>query len=101
VLVLVLAPGMGAKGAAVANVGGEAVAGLLGVTFLIRVEDGLGFPWTTLGKVILAIAPAAALALIPGLPDVAVAVLATIVYAVLLLLLRAVPSELIDALPRR
>jgi O-antigen/teichoic acid export membrane protein len=101
VLVLALAPGMGAEGAALANVGGEVVAGFLGVAFLVRLEQGLAFPWSTLGKVVLALAPAAALTLIPALPELVVAGLATIVYGGLLLLLRAVPSELIDALPRR
>jgi O-antigen/teichoic acid export membrane protein len=101
VLVLTLAPSLGAEGGAYANVGGETVSALVGVALLTRAERGLRVPWGTVLKVAIAIAPAAALALIPGLPDVVIAVLATIVYAVLLLALRAVPSELLDALPRR
>jgi O-antigen/teichoic acid export membrane protein len=100
-LVLGLAPGMGAEGGAIGNVGGEAVAALIGITFLIRLEEGLAFPWPTLGKVAVALAPAAALVLVPGLPDVVIAALATVVYGALLLVLRAVPSELLDALPGR
>jgi O-antigen/teichoic acid export membrane protein len=101
VLVLSLAPGLGAEGGAYANVGGETVSALVGIALLTRTEHGLSIPWPTVGKVIVAIAPAAALVLIPGLPDVAVAALATVVYGALLLALRAVPSELLDAIPGR
>jgi O-antigen/teichoic acid export membrane protein len=100
-LVLALAPGMGAEGGAVANVGGEALSALLGVVFLVRLERGLQIPWGTLAKVGAAVAPGAALVLVPGLPDVVVAALATGIYAGVLLALRAVPSEILDALPRR
>jgi O-antigen/teichoic acid export membrane protein len=100
-LVLALAPSLGAEGGAYANVGGETVSALVGVALLTRAENGLRIPWPTVLKVAFAIAPAAAVALIPGLPDIAAAVLATIVYAGLLLALRAVPQELLDAIPRR
>jgi O-antigen/teichoic acid export membrane protein len=100
-LVLALAPGIGAEGGAVANVGGESLAALFGVVFLVRLERGLKIPWGTIAKVAAALAPAAALVLVPGVPDLVVAVLATGVYAGVLLALRAVPSEIMDALPRR
>jgi len=101
VLALALAPGLGAKGGALANVGGESVAALTGIVLLMRAERGLRLPWETAARVVVAIAPAAAVALIPGMPEIVAAVAATVVYGALLLVLRAVPSELLDALPRR
>jgi len=99
-LVLTLAPGMGADGAAVANVAGESVSAAVGLFFLSRLERGFHFPWGTLVKVAIALAPASALALVPGVPQIAIAAAATLVYGAVLLALRAVPQELIDAIPR-
>src|SRR3954449_6553565 len=73
VLVLALAPSLGAEGGAYANVGGETVSAIVGVGLLTRAENGLRIPWPTVLKVAVAIAPAAAVALIPGLPDIAAA----------------------------
>jgi O-antigen/teichoic acid export membrane protein len=100
VMVLVLAPGMGAEGAAVANVVGEGVSATIGLVFLTRLQRGFRFPWATLAKVAIALAPAGALALIPGVPDIAIAAVATLVYGGALLVLRAIPQELLDAVPR-
>jgi O-antigen/teichoic acid export membrane protein len=99
VLTLVLAPGMGAQGGAVANAGGEGLSALLGLAFLVRAQDGLKIPWATAAKVALAAAAGGAPALVPGLPDIPTAVAATIVFAAVLLLLRAIPDELLDAVP--
>ncbi|MEA2492464.1 MAG: hypothetical protein QOJ29_375 [Thermoleophilaceae bacterium] len=100
VLVLAFAPGMGAEGGALANVGGESVSAIVGLALLVRAESGLRVPWATVGKVALAVAPAGAVAL-TSLPDIVVAAVATLVYAALLFILRAVPQELIDAIPGR
>lgn len=101
VLVLALAPSMGAEGGAIANVGGETVSAVVGIALLIRADPGLRFPWGTAGKVAVALVPAAAVWLVPGLGDIPTAIVATVIYAALLLLLKAIPSELIDAIPRR
>jgi O-antigen/teichoic acid export membrane protein len=101
ILVLALAPSLGAKGGAYANVGGESVAAIVGIALLARAEHGLRIPWPTVVKVVAALIPAGAVALIPGIPDIVAAVASTVVYGGLLLVLRAVPQELIDAIPRR
>jgi hypothetical protein len=56
--------------------------------------------WLWCAMVALALAPAAALALIPGVPEIAIAAAATLVYGGALLVLRAIPQELLDAVPR-
>jgi O-antigen/teichoic acid export membrane protein len=98
VLTLALAPGTGAQGAAIASVLGESLAAVLAVWFVVRTQPELHIPWGTVAKVALAAAAAGALALLP-VPAVAIAVLATIVYGGVLLLLRAVPGELLDLVP--
>jgi O-antigen/teichoic acid export membrane protein len=98
-LTLALAPGMGAQGGAIANAGGEGLSALLGLAFLARAEVGLRIPLATIAKVALAVAAGGALTLL-GLPQVVTAALATLVFAAVLLALRAVPDELLDAVPR-
>jgi O-antigen/teichoic acid export membrane protein len=99
-LVLGFAPSMGAEGGAIANVGGESVSAVLGVVFLMRADPGLRFPWATAAKTVVALAPAGAVVLL-GLGDIVTAAIATVVYAALLFVLRALPQELIEAIPRR
>jgi O-antigen/teichoic acid export membrane protein len=99
-LVLGLAPSMGAEGGAIANVGGESIGAIVALVLLTRADTGLKFPWDSARKALAALVPAGALVLL-GLPDIVTAVLATAVYAGLLFVLRAVPQELIDAVPRR
>jgi O-antigen/teichoic acid export membrane protein len=98
VLTLVFAPGLGAQGGAIANVGGESLAALLGLFFLVRAEVGMHIPYVTFAKAAVGVAAGGALVML-GLPDVVTAVLATIVMGAVLLALRAIPDELLDALP--
>jgi O-antigen/teichoic acid export membrane protein len=98
VLTLTLAPGLGAQGGGIANAAAESLAAVLGTVFLTRAV-GVRFPWLTAAKVAVAVAAAGALALVPGLPDIATAALSTIVFAAVLLALRAIPDELLDAVP--
>jgi O-antigen/teichoic acid export membrane protein len=97
-LTLIFAPGLGAKGGAIANVGGESLAALLGLIFLVRAEVGMRIPYVTFVKAAVAAAAGGVLVLL-GLPDVVTAVLATVVFGAVLLALRAIPGELLDAVP--
>jgi O-antigen/teichoic acid export membrane protein len=97
-LTLTLAPEMGAQGGAIANAGGEGLAALLGLAFLARAEGGMRIPLTTVAKVALALVAGGALILL-GLPQVVTAALATLVFGAVLLLLHAIPDELLDAVP--
>ncbi len=97
--VALLAASAGATGAAAATVLGETVLAAGYLVALRRMEPAV-FPG--LGRapraVAAALPPLAVLAL--GLPAAVAAVLALAVYAVLLVLLRAIPDELHDLLPR-
>jgi O-antigen/teichoic acid export membrane protein len=98
-ITLALAPSLGAKGGGIANVAGEGINAFLSTIFLLRAEPGLRIPWATVVKVLVVTAVAAAPALIPGLPAVIDAVIASLLFGALLLALRLVPDELLDLVP--
>jgi O-antigen/teichoic acid export membrane protein len=101
VLGLVLIPPHGAYGAAIAAVAAEVVLAFAILFFLRRADPNvvpsLGFVWRTAA----AAAPAVALGLIPGLPDLVIATVATAVYIVLAVVIGAVPRAIFSALLRR
>jgi O-antigen/teichoic acid export membrane protein len=100
-LTLALAPEYGADGSAVATLIGELVlVVMLGVQLMwsrrdLRVDPKL------LPRVLVATGLAAAVLLVPGLPDAVDLVLATAAYLAAAVLLRAVPEEVWAALRRR
>ncbi|HEU4701397.1 MAG TPA: polysaccharide biosynthesis C-terminal domain-containing protein, partial [Conexibacter sp.] len=95
-----LEPSLGAEGAAIATVLGEAVLAALYVAILARADRELlphfGFLW----KVGLA-AGVGALAVLLPLPALGEAVVGVAAYVALLLAVRGVPSELVEAFARR
>jgi O-antigen/teichoic acid export membrane protein len=99
-LTLALAGPIGARGAAVANVGGEAVLGGAYAFALLRARPDLrvsiGVVWPSL----LASAAAAATLLVP-IGAVAQAVLATLLFGAVLVVFRAIPPEIAEALRSR
>lgn len=100
-LVIALAASEGATGAAWATVGGETVLVAL-CWLLLRIRRPLLAP--TFRTVLPALAPLAgglSVAFIPGIAAVPLAVLAGSAYVALTLLTRALPPELLQALPRR
>ncbi|HEX4483904.1 MAG TPA: oligosaccharide flippase family protein [Solirubrobacteraceae bacterium] len=100
-LTAVLASSDGAKGAAIATLCGE---GVLAIGSLLALVHGRRELRPKLGvalKVSTAAAPAVLVALLPDLPSVVRALLAVVVYTVLVLLLRAVPAEMLELLPAR
>ena len=100
-LALALAPDHGAQGAAVATAVGESsLALVLGILLMARRRD-LRVDTVLLPRVAAAAALGAGVALIPGLPDAAALVLAAACYVAALVVLRAVPHEVWDALRRR
>lgn len=96
VALAVLVPLDGARGAAIATVLGEAT--LAGAGMLLVHRAGLPVRVAAAGRIALAAGAAAPALLLPALPG-AVAGLA--LFAAALLLLRAVPRELLDELRRR
>jgi O-antigen/teichoic acid export membrane protein len=101
VLTGVLGGAHGATGAAVATVIAELAGIVVAAGMLLRshraVMPGLG----GIPRVAVAAGLGALVLLVPGLPPVADAVAGTLVYTVVVLALRAVPRELLDALSRR
>jgi O-antigen/teichoic acid export membrane protein len=98
---LALAPEFGADGAAVATLigdGGLAVA--LGIQLMLPHRDLRVDPWIVT-RVLVATALAAAVLLVPGVPNLVELLLAAVVYLAVTVLLRAVPREVWAALRRR
>ena len=100
-LTLALAPGHGAVGTAYANLAGEAV--LVGGYFLAlrRGEDGARISLELLPRVALAAAAGVAVALLVQASPLLGAALAGAAYVAGLVLLRAVPAEILEALRAR
>jgi O-antigen/teichoic acid export membrane protein len=100
-LTLALAPDHGAAGAAYANLAGETV--LVAGYFLAlrRGDDGARISLELVPRVGWAAAAAIAVAFILPVQPLLVAILAGAVYASALVLLRAVPAEVFEALRRR
>jgi O-antigen/teichoic acid export membrane protein len=99
-LTLTLAPTHGASGAALATLCGEITlaVGLLAV--LTREHPELRPRTAIVPKVALAAAPALAVALLADLSSLARALLALGVYGLLIALVRAVPQEIVELIPR-
>ncbi|HTA05254.1 MAG TPA: oligosaccharide flippase family protein [Solirubrobacteraceae bacterium] len=100
-LTIVLAGSDGARGAAIATICGEGVLALGSLLALVHGRPELRPKLGIVLKVALAAAPAAVLALLPDLPSLVRALLALLVYGVLIVLMRAVPEEIVELLPLR
>jgi O-antigen/teichoic acid export membrane protein len=92
-LTLGLASRYGARGAAFATLGGELTLAIGYLVCLVRRGPELRPRLPIVGKVAVAAAPAALLGAFAGLPSAAAAIVALALYALVLLLVRAVPSE--------
>jgi O-antigen/teichoic acid export membrane protein len=100
-LAAVLGSADGATGAALATLIAE-VSGIgVALTVLHRRHRALVPGAGTVPRIALAVGLAASVLLIPGLPALADAALGTLIYAGVVLALRAVPPELLDAFLRR
>jgi O-antigen/teichoic acid export membrane protein len=95
-----LGPTLGAKGGAIATTITEWLLPLMYLVAILRVRPDLRPRPAVVPKAVAAAGIAAAVALVPGLPSAPGAVVAAVVYVALLLALRAVPGEVIDAIPR-
>jgi O-antigen/teichoic acid export membrane protein len=100
-LTIVLASSHGATGAAVATLGGESVLALGSLLALLHGSPELRPKLVILPKVALAVAPGVALALASSMPSLLRAVLALGAYAVVIVLTRALPGEVLELLPAR
>jgi O-antigen/teichoic acid export membrane protein len=100
-LTIVLAASDGAKGAAIATLCGETVLALGSLLALVRRHPELRPKLVIVGKVALATAPGVALALLPGVPSLVRMLLALAAYALVIMLTRAVPEEILALLPGR
>lgn len=88
----------GAQGAAVASIVGEASLACAYAAALLWGRDRLRLSLRVVPAVLLAGGAAGALALVPGLPAVPLVFAATLVYFAILVVLRTIPGELIEAL---
>lgn len=100
VTTVVLGPALGAKGGALATTITEWVLPLLYIVAIVRVRPDLKPGLAVVPKAVGAAGVAAAVALLPGLPSAVGTVVAAVVYIALLFALRAVPGEVLDAIPR-
>jgi O-antigen/teichoic acid export membrane protein len=100
-LTVVLASNHGATGAAVATVCGEAVLATGSLLMLVRGHPELRPRFTIALKVGLAIVPGVALALWSGMPSLVRTLLALAAYGLLVVIMRAVPDEVVELLPQR
>lgn len=101
VLTLVLASSHGAMGAAIATLCGESVLALGSLLALTRGRPELAPKTRVALKVAVAAAPASVIALLGGVPSLVRALLALAVYALLILLTRALPGEVLELLQER
>jgi O-antigen/teichoic acid export membrane protein len=99
---LVLAPSLGAKGAALATVAAEAALVAILLTFLVRSRPALAPNLAVLPKVAAAAALAVGVALAAHqLPSVVLSVLSGLIFTGVVLATRAVPPDLFGAIPFR
>ena len=99
--VSILAPLDGARGAAIGVVAVEVGAAVVGALLLRRGRPHLRIRLATVPKVALAAALAVTPLLVPGLPDALQVLMSSLLYGTTLLVLRALPRELMVLLPRR
>jgi O-antigen/teichoic acid export membrane protein len=97
-LTLGLVPALEAKGAAIAFTGAELVAAACAFASLRSARPDLRFSLRVPLRVLLAALLACAVALVPGLPSLAATVIGLVIYIGVLLLLRAIPVELMHAM---
>ncbi|MBA3263405.1 MAG: polysaccharide biosynthesis C-terminal domain-containing protein [Thermoleophilaceae bacterium] len=100
-LAWILGAAHGATGAAYATLASEVVGLVAAWVILRRSHPGVAPRLSMVPRVALAVAAGGLVALVPGLPSVVAAVIGTAVYSVAVLVLRAVPEELLQALGRR
>lgn len=103
-LTLILAATDGARGAALATLCGEFTLAIGCLVVLLLGHPGLRPNFGVISKVIIAAAPASVIALsLRSVPSVPLTLIVLTVYGVLILLVRAAPSELTELLrrPRR
>jgi O-antigen/teichoic acid export membrane protein len=100
-LTIVLAGSHGATGAAVATVCGETTLALGSLAALLRGHREFRPKLGIVLKVLAAATPAAVLATVSSIPSLPRALLVTAVYALLIVLTRAVPDEVVELLPPR
>lgn len=100
-LTLVLASTYGATGSATATLCGETTLALGSVIALVRGHPDLRPRLAVLPKVALAAIPSFAIAVALKLPSLPLAVLALAVYALVIVLTRATPQEVVELLPSR
>ena len=100
-LTVLLASSGGAMGAAIATLCGESALALGLLLALLHGHRELRPRVRVVPKVVLAAAPATVIALLSGVPSLVRAALALAVYGLLILLMRAVPAEVIELLPAR
>jgi O-antigen/teichoic acid export membrane protein len=99
-LTIVLASGHGATGAALATLCAESVLALGLLVALLRADPELRPRLGIVLKVAVAAAPAVVLALLSGVPSLARMLAALTAYGLLVVLMRAVPQELLVLLPK-
>ena len=99
-LTLALVPSLAAEGAALATTIAEWSLALVSIVLLARATDELDLSLRIVGPVLLAIAAGAATLLAP-LPNVVQGIVAPALYLAVLVLLRSIPPELLDAFARR
>lgn len=98
---LALIPALDARGAAIGFASAEII--VVGGSFIAlhRARPDIRFSLRVPSRVLLGAALAAAVALVPGLPSIAAAAIAGAIYLGVLVATRAIPAELLQALPRR
>ncbi len=84
-----------------ASVCGETTLAILYLIGLIRGSPELRPKLGVAGKVVLAAAPSVAVGLLPSLPALIQPIAALALFAVLIILLRAIPEELYALIPSR
>jgi O-antigen/teichoic acid export membrane protein len=99
--VATLAAAFGPEGAALATVMGESTLAVGYYAALHRAAPDLVPGFGPAARGLAAFVPCTAILLVPGLPSWLAATLALVAYAVLLVVVRAVPEELVELLPRR
>jgi O-antigen/teichoic acid export membrane protein len=95
-LTFLLVPPFGAKGAAVATVAGEF--GLATAYLVPLTRAGLKVTWRVLPAIAVGVAPVIALALVTPLDGLLLALVGGAIYWIVLLVLRAIPPEVFEAL---
>jgi O-antigen/teichoic acid export membrane protein len=100
-LTIVLASSYGAKGAAIATLCGESALALGSLLALLHGHPELRPKLGIIPKIAFAAAPAVAVALASGLPSALRVLLVLAAYALLIVLTRATPDEVIELLPMR